>query len=72
MTGAEFRRIRKKYDMDVVQFGRALGYEGAEMSVGMIVYRFEQGVRPIPFAIARLVKMFDKHGIPPEFKRKER
>jgi len=34
------------------------------MSVGMIVYRFENGARPIPFAIARLARMFDKYGKP--------
>lgn len=66
MNSAEFRSIREKLGLGVVEFGRAIGYAGNDNTVSVRVRRFEDGKEISP-VIARLVRMFDRFGIPDEF-----
>lgn len=67
MTGAEFAAIRKRLNLSLVEFGRALGYDGNRNTVQVAVSRYESGAREIPPWIARLAVMFDRHGVPADF-----
>ncbi len=68
MTGAEMQAIRKRLGLSTVQLGRAIGYVGADNTVSVTVRRYESDGRDIPPWIARLLIMFDRHGVPEEFK----
>lgn len=49
MTGPEFAAIRKRLGLSVIEFGRALGYEGEDNTVSVTVRRYEApNGRPIP------------------------
>lgn len=67
MTGPELKSIRQKLGLSVVEFGRALGYQGQRQTVDVTVRRYELGSRPIPPWIARLAFCYGKHGVPKEF-----
>lgn len=67
MTGEEFKAIRDKLGLSVLQMGRTLGYEGNANTVSVQVRKFEGGTRDIPPWIGRLVFMYGKHGVPDEF-----
>lgn len=62
MNGSEFRRIRKGLGLTQTQFARLLGYT----HFSRISY-FETGKDPIPKITERLARMFQMHGIPPEW-----
>jgi|GEM_PF-6589579 len=65
MTGQELAAIRKRLGLSLIQFGRALGYQGEDNTVSVTVRRYEApNGRPIPPWIARLAIMFDRFGIP--------
>ena len=65
MTGAEMRAIRDELGLSAVQLGRAFGYEGNDSTIGPLISRFENGSRPIPTYLQRLLLMFQRHGVPP-------
>ena len=67
MTGPELKAIRQKLGLSVVEFGRALGYQGQRQTVDVTVRRYELGTRDIPPWIARLAFMYGKHGVPKQF-----
>lgn len=67
MTGKEFAAVRKRLGLGVVEFGRAIGYQGSHDNVSLSVRRFERGERPVPVWIERLVTLYERHGIPPEW-----
>jgi DNA-binding transcriptional regulator YiaG len=52
MTGSELRRIRNSLDLSRVEFGRALGYRGENVS--RMVRRLEDGERKITEEIAEI------------------
>jgi DNA-binding transcriptional regulator YiaG len=52
MTGSELRRIRNSLDLSRVEFGRALGYRGENVS--RMVRRLEDGERRITEEIAEI------------------
>jgi len=67
MTGPEMRAIRKRLGLSTVQLGRAFGYVGVDNSVSVTVRKYESGGKPIPVWLSRLMVMYDRHGIPPEW-----
>jgi DNA-binding transcriptional regulator YiaG len=67
MDGKEMKRIRRKFDLSVEDFGKALGYAGTKNTISTVIRRYEANMRPIPGYLARLVTMFDMHGIPDGF-----
>ena len=68
MTGPELKAIRNRLGLSVVQMGRAIGYEGADKSVAVMIHRLEApNGRPIPPYVVRLAIMFDLWGVPPEY-----
>ncbi|HTO28652.1 MAG TPA: hypothetical protein VL017_08680 [Devosia sp.] len=67
MTGGEMKAIRHRLGLSTVEMARAIGYVGAENTVSVTVRRYESDGRDIPPWIARLMRMFDLHGVPPEF-----
>lgn len=68
MTADEFRAIRLKLGLTVIQWGRALGYAGSDATVTTQIYRFEGGGgREIPETVARLAYMLGRHGVPRRF-----
>jgi transcriptional regulator with XRE-family HTH domain len=67
MTGTQLAAIRKRLGLSLVEFGRALGYEGNRNTVQVAVSRYEAGAREIPPWIARLAAMYAEHGVPPQF-----
>lgn len=67
MTGPEFLAIRRQLDLTLMEFGRALGYQGDRNTIQVAVRRYESGVRDIPPWIARLAEMYRRHGVPEDF-----
>jgi hypothetical protein len=63
MTAEDFKRARGICGRSTSQWGRALGYTGA--NVGLQVRQMERGDKGIPRAVARLAAMFVRHGVPP-------
>lgn len=69
LSGEELRTIRKRLGLSLEGLGRALGYLGARQTVKNTVHRYETGERkPIPPWIARLIIMFDRFGVPKDFR----
>lgn len=69
MTPAEMKRIRHERGLSTAQWGRALGYRGANVQVQ--VRQLENGVKPIPRFVERLARMFERHGVPEEWLEEE-
>lgn len=70
MTGPEMKAIRDRLGLSATELGRAFGYAGSDVSVKMAIHRFEstgKTAREIPPWLARLLVMFDRHGVPEEF-----
>lgn len=61
MDGQEMRRIRHKHGLTKHQWGLLMGYTGNENTNSSLVKRYEQGRRPIPLYIARLVFLLDQY-----------
>jgi transcriptional regulator with XRE-family HTH domain len=68
MTGEEMKTIRKRLGLSTVELARAMGYVGADNTVSVTVRRYESGGREIPPWLARLLIMFDRFGVPDDFK----
>lgn len=63
MEAEEFRTIRQaKCNLSQYQLAEVLGYASNPS-----INRFDTGSRRIPVVLARLMRMFGKHGIPKEF-----
>lgn len=62
------RAIRARLGLSQQELGRALGYTGKPQSLRTAVMKFESGVRPLPSAVERLLIMFDRHGVPEEWR----
>lgn len=65
MTGPEFRAIRQQLGLTLMEWGRALGYQGDNPQV--TVSRLEAEGQPITRQVARLAEMYRRHGVPDEF-----
>lgn len=68
MTPHRFRQIRQRLKFSKLLLARALGYEGNRDTARTQVQRMENGSRDIRPWIARLMIMFDHHGVPSEFR----
>ncbi|WP_072375399.1 helix-turn-helix transcriptional regulator [Hyphomicrobium sp. NDB2Meth4] len=68
MTGSELQAIRRRLKLSLVRFGLALGYSGADKNVQTTMRRYEADEKPIPPWIARLAIMFDRYGVPDDFR----
>jgi transcriptional regulator with XRE-family HTH domain len=68
MTGPDLRAIRTRLGLSVYDFGRALGYQGNDNTVGVQIRRYETGARDVPPWIARLAEMYGRYGVPKEFR----
>jgi transcriptional regulator with XRE-family HTH domain len=68
MPGEEMKAIRQRLGLSTVELGRAMGYVGADNTVSVTVRRYESGGRDIPPWLGRLLVMFDRHGVPDDFK----
>ena len=64
MTGAEMRSIRDELGLSAVQLGRAVGYGGGAPTIAVMISKYENGAREIPGHLARLLIMFQRHGVP--------
>lgn len=60
MKGAEFKRIRKSFDLSEADFMYALGYAGNQNTMHLNCRRYEDGTRPIPLYLARYVWLLDR------------
>jgi transcriptional regulator with XRE-family HTH domain len=67
MNGQELRSIRRSLGLTVRELGYAIGYRGNQNTVGTQIRQMQGGKKPIPPWIGRLVTMFDKHGVPPDW-----
>jgi transcriptional regulator with XRE-family HTH domain len=67
MTGKELQAIRRALGLSARELGYALGYRGNENTVSVSIRLYECGKRPIPPWIGRLVTMFVRHGVPPDW-----
>jgi hypothetical protein len=68
MTGPELRTIRLGLGLSLSKWGGALGYSGERQALATAMRRFEAGEREIPEWIARLAFMYQKHGIPKQWR----
>jgi transcriptional regulator with XRE-family HTH domain len=66
MTPEKFKEIRHTLGLSTVQIGRAFGYTGTDTTIAANIRKFETGLRPIPPAIARLARMYERNGGVPE------
>ena len=70
MTGSELRRIRNSLDLSRVEFGRALGYRGENVS--RMVRRLEDGERKITEEIAEIATKLGEPGLKLRVRLKDR
>lgn len=64
MTGPEMKSIRTELGLSAVQLGRAFGYGGGDATIAVMISKYENGSRPIPSHLSRLLMMFQRHGVP--------
>jgi transcriptional regulator with XRE-family HTH domain len=67
MNGQELRSIRRSLGLTVRELGYAIGYRGNQNTVSVQIRQYEGGHKTMPPWIERLVTMFGKHGVPPEW-----
>jgi len=60
MTPAEYKRLRRYLDVSNWALSRALG-----VSI-RAAQRYESGEQAIPEPVARLLRMYSQHGLPPD------
>jgi len=61
------RGIRLKLNMTTYAMAKAIGYAGKESSLDNQIRRLEGGNRKVPVCTARLLLMFEQHGVPKKF-----
>lgn len=71
MTGDDMKRIRHGLGLSTIELGRVFGYEGADNTVSVTIRRYESGQRPIPPWLGRLLVMFERFGVPADFRDKD-
>ncbi|KQX40384.1 hypothetical protein ASD04_07070 [Devosia sp. Root436] len=64
MKGSEMKAIRRRLGLSTTELGRAFGYVGQDDTASMTIRRYESGGRDIPPWLARLLRMYDRFGIP--------
>lgn len=64
MNSREFAQVRFKTGLGVVEFGGVIGYTGSDATVSRLIRSFEDGTKPIPLYIQRLVAMYRMNGVP--------
>jgi hypothetical protein len=64
MTGPEFASIRKQLGLSLYDWGRALGYQGNRNSLQVQIKGMEDGARAITPMCRRLVRMYERYGVP--------
>lgn len=64
MTGDDLKYLRGLTGLGVVEFGRALGYEGNDNTVSVTMRRYENDGRKIPPLVARLALFIAQRGVP--------
>lgn len=67
-TGDDMKRIRHELQLSTLELGRVIGYEGADNTVSVTIRRYESGQRPIPPWLGRLIIMFERFGVPGDFR----
>lgn len=67
MTGDEMKAHRKNLGLSTTKLGRAFGYVGTDVSVSGTIRKYESGQRPIPPWLSRLLRMYARHGVPPDW-----
>ncbi|WP_332701561.1 helix-turn-helix domain-containing protein [Devosia sp.] len=67
-TGDDMQRIRHQLGLSTLELGRAFGYEGGDDTVRVTIRRYESGQRPIPPWLGRLMTMFERFGVPKDFR----
>ncbi|QYO75673.1 helix-turn-helix domain-containing protein [Devosia salina] len=67
-TGDDMKRIRHELELSTLELARVIGYVGADSTVAVTIRRYESGQRPIPPWLARLMLMFERHGVPDDFR----
>ena len=70
-TGDDMQRIRHQLELSTLELGRVIGYEGADDTVRVTIRRYESGRRPIPPWLGRLILMFERFGVPEDFRDKD-
>src|SRR5260221_1251010 len=63
MTGEHMQLVRASLDLNRVQFGRAIGYDGDRNTIDQTIRRYENGDRDIPGWIATAVRAMDHDGM---------
>ena len=61
MNAAQFKRIRRQLDLSAYKLRECLGVSLRH------VYRYECGEVLIPGAVARLMVMFERYGVPSDW-----
>ena len=67
MTGTELKDLRAKLGLSTTQLGRAVGYVGTDNTTSVTIRKYESGQKPVPRMLARLVRLFERHGVPEEW-----
>lgn len=67
MEPRDFKSIRDKFGLSVVDWARVLGYDGKRDSVQRTILNYESGRRDIPGYISSLAIMYERYGIPADF-----
>lgn len=68
MTPETFRAIREKLGFSPEDWATAIGYRGKNTTRRVMVARLESGLRPVPVVTSLLVQMFERHGVPDDFR----
>lgn len=67
MTPEDFKAARREAGLSTYAWGYALGLVGNRNTIGVAVRRMEKGEQDIRGTMIRLIKMFQRFGIPAEF-----
>ncbi|MEK9754697.1 MAG: helix-turn-helix transcriptional regulator [Rhodospirillaceae bacterium] len=68
--GQAMKAARKELGLSTVELARALGYEAERAQAQAQIRRYESDSRPVPPWIQRLVEMYRRHGVPPEWRQR--
>lgn len=66
MTGAELRVVREALGLSLSQLARACDYASTDNGVTLL-RRYEKGERDVPPWLPRMLELFRRHGVPPDF-----
>jgi DNA-binding transcriptional regulator YiaG len=63
----EMREVRELLGLSRFQIGTALGFTGNRYAIKNNVGRMERGQRQPTAQVSRLLEMYRRHGVPPEW-----